>query len=169
MRLPQSDGKSLAIQTSGVMLRQGGNMERNTWLLLALEAAGRSGLTPAQLQKSLFLLDKEIPQSFAGGDRYYFSAYNYGPFSKQIYDDAERLAAEGLVSITRAEGQNFNDYRITAVGEERAARLKSGVNSSSLGYLKIVVDWAKTKSFSELVRAIYAKYPEFRANSVFQY
>jgi uncharacterized protein YwgA len=143
-------------------------MDRKNWLLLALNAAGNFGLTPAQLQKSLFLLEKEAPQTFDGDDRYYFSPYNYGPFSKQVYDDAEVLAADGLASITRPEGQTYSEYRVTARGADVAANLRNDVNQKSLAYLETVVAWARKQSFSGLVRAIYHKYPEYRANSVFQ-
>jgi uncharacterized protein len=149
------------------MLAREGLMERKDWLLLTLNAAGAPGLTPAQLQKSIFLLDKEMPGTF-DADRYSFSAYNYGPFSKQIYEDVEFLASRGLARITRSPGQNYFEYGVTAEGAALAARLRERANPASLAYVESVVNWAKKMTFSGLVRAIYSKYPEYRANSVFQ-
>jgi hypothetical protein len=34
-------------------------------------------------------------------------------------------------------------------------------------YLEKVADWVSSLSFPQLVRAIYAKYPKYKANSVF--
>jgi hypothetical protein len=36
-----------------------GRMHRRKWLILAIDAADREGLTPAQLQKSLFVLARD--------------------------------------------------------------------------------------------------------------
>jgi uncharacterized protein YwgA len=142
-------------------------MERKDWLLFTLNAAGGAGLTPAQLQKSLFILGCELPDSL-GGDFYQFSPYNYGPFSKQVYDDAERLAQDGLVTIAQAPGMRFSEYVITWRGQEAAERLKGRADHRAITYLERVVNWARKQSFSELVRAIYRKYPQYRVNSVFQ-
>jgi hypothetical protein len=143
-------------------------MKREDWLLLTVSAAGGTGLSPAQLQKCLFLLDTEIPGSFETGSRYFFSAYNYGPFSKQIYDDAEFLAASGLLRIDRAAGRNYAEYSVTPLGMDSASKLRTWANQRSLTYLETVVNWAKQRTFSELIRAIYNKYPAYRQNSVFQ-
>src|SRR6266478_1030561 len=106
-------------------------MNREDWLILAVNAAGKPGLTPAQLQKSLFLLDKEIPGSFEPDSRYYFSAYNYGPFSKQIYDDAEILASKGLLNISQAAGQRYFEYAVTRLGADFANELRAKANRRS--------------------------------------
>jgi len=143
-------------------------MHRRDWLILTLNAAGRSGLLPAQLQKSLFLLDRELPNSFDQNSKYRFVAHNYGPFCKQIYDDAEELARDGLATITQAFGSNYPEYTITSRGQTVAAQIRQHAHPASLAYLESVVNWVKQRTFSELVRAIYRKYPEFRANSVFQ-
>src|SRR5947209_2707195 len=70
-------------------------MNRKDWTLLAICSANGNGLSPVQLQKALFLLSREMPN--AVGNFYHFTAYHYGPFDRAVYDDAERLAADGMV------------------------------------------------------------------------
>jgi uncharacterized protein len=141
-------------------------MDRKDWLVLAIDAAGNGGLTPAQLQKSLFLLGREMPTNV--GDFYHFSPYNYGPFSKQVYDDTEEAARIGFVDIGQVPGARYSEYTITWRGRDFAAELRDRADPRAVNYLERVVTWAKRQSFSELVRSIYRKYPEFRVNSVFQ-
>jgi hypothetical protein len=143
-------------------------MNREEWVVLALDCAGNQALTPAQLQKSLFLLGKEIPESLGTQDFYNFSPYNYGPFCKQIYDDAESLAVRGITVILREPGVQYLQYALTAAGQETARKLRNQADPRAVAYLEQVVNWARKRSFSELVRSIYQKYPEFRQNSVFQ-
>jgi hypothetical protein len=143
-------------------------MNREDWVVLALDCAGARALSPAQMQKSLFLLGEELPGILGTADFYRFVPYNYGPFCKQIYDDAESLAARGLVTILREPGVRYLQYEATAEGRELAKRLRAKADARAVAYLEQVVTWAKRQSFSQLVRSIYEKYPEFRQNSVFQ-
>jgi hypothetical protein len=142
-------------------------MNRQDWTLLAISFGGEAGLSPVQLQKSLFLLGRELPEDL--GEFYTFVAHNYGPFSKAIYHDAELLAGQGLVAISSAPWQSYPVYRVTGSGAARAEALVQSAGPAAAGYLRTVVKWARSRSFAELVSAIYAKYPEFRVNSVFQY
>lgn len=143
-------------------------MDRMSWLLLTLNAAGTAGLTPAQLQKTLFLLEAELPQSLGTHDFYKFTPYNYGPFSKEVYMDAEALAARGMVNIYRADAQSYSMYEITLQGADLAKTVSVEADARALQYLKSIVSWAQSLTFSQLVSAIYKKYPAFRVNSVFQ-
>lgn len=141
-------------------------MNRSDWTLLAICAANGQGLSPVQLQKTLFLLGRELPN--AVGQGYYdFKPYHYGPFDRAVYSDAEKLAVAGDVAITQRPGESWNRYLATAQGCERAEALKTEV-PQAIAYLQSVVQWALRQSFQQLVRSIYEKYPEMRANSVFQ-
>jgi uncharacterized protein YwgA len=97
-------------------------MNRQDWTLLAVSFAESSGISPVRLQKSLFILGQELP-SEVGNDFYQFSAYNYGPFSKQIYLDAERLAIDGYIAIDKTG--RYPMYFATAQGAQ-IARAKMG-------------------------------------------
>jgi hypothetical protein len=141
-------------------------MDRQDWVLLALNFGGAKGLSPVQLQKSLFLLRMEVQEIQV--NFYDFFPHNYGPFCKQIYADAERMAQDGLIVIERMQ-QAHSIFLISAIGEARVAHIRPEVAPRALNYLRTAVEWTQQQSFSGLIRAIYDKYPEYRINSVFQY
>lgn len=142
-------------------------MERRDWVLLVIAATGGEALSPVQLQKSLFLIGKNCNRA-VGRHFYKFVPYNYGPFNATIYSDAEELDAEGLVTINRLPGQRWIEYAATTEGLARARSLEKDLPQDAVNYLHRVVPWARSLSFSQLIRAIYSRYPEYRAKSVFQ-
>jgi hypothetical protein len=137
------------------------------WVLLAVSFAGDRGLSPVQLQKVLFLLAQELPDE-VGGDFYRFTPYNYGPFCKRVYQDANHLSESGLVIMQELQGQRWKRFTISSAGAERARELLTESKRRPTEYLRRIVEWASKLSFAELVRAIYQRYPAYRENSVFQ-
>ena len=135
--------------------------------LLIIAAAGDSGLTPIQVMKSAFVIGRsglpDLPTDF-----YPFFAYNYGPFHPAVYRDTEELVSEKLVFEVAQAGRKRPKYTITATGLQYAETLKRQVASEFFEYTEAVVNWVKSLNFIQLLRAIYEKYPEMRANSVFQ-
>jgi DNA-binding PadR family transcriptional regulator len=143
-------------------------MKPEHWTLLVICTAKSKGLSPVQLQKTLFLLQRRLPKEDVG-DRYYeFTPYNYGPFNVTIYQDAETMEELGWISINHSPGGRWKVYRATPIGLEFATKLRAQASPHALEYLDTIVTWVLGLSFRELVSAIYAEYPEFRANSVFQ-
>lgn len=141
-------------------------MERKYWTLVVLDEAGRGGLSPIQLQKSLFLIGKNLAQEV--GDSYYdFIPYNYGPFDSDVYSDAQSLIVDGLVQTIQVSGRNWALYVITASGHDLAGSVKSAMSPEACGYTAKIVRWVQSVSFAQLLSAVYAKYPEYKANSVF--
>ena len=120
-------------------------MERQDWTLMAIAIAEAGGLSPVQIQKSLFLLGEQLPGDVSEGF-YGFVAYDYGPFSKQIYADASGLAERGLVAIDHTGG--YREYRITPEGAKRAEEQKAEAPSRAVSYLENVIPWAQRKTFS---------------------
>jgi len=141
-------------------------LSRSEWTLLTIASAEGRPLTPVQLQKSLFLLGRELPAA-VGPDFYQFEPYDYGPFDATIYRDAEALAEQGLIDIQPAPHARYNQYRATLQGLEQATALKRRAPVQAVTYLSTIVEWARSLTFPELVRAIYARYPEYRSRSVF--
>jgi len=142
-------------------------VNRENWTLLAICSAQDKGISPLQLQKSLFLLGKELPRE-VGRDFYKFIPYNYGPFNSTIYGDAERLSGSGLVTVLYPPGQRWPLYIATPEGIKHAKEVEKKASSDATSYLKKIVNWACSLTFQQLVQTIYRKYPEFRANSVFR-
>jgi len=142
-------------------------LKARDWTLLTI-AAGKSPLEPVELQKALFLLSRNISKRTLGRDFYDFAPYDYGPFAKDIYDDARALQVANLVTISREPGSRFSIYVPTPEGKEAATKLREGLSNASVDYLDRVVAFVQSVSFTELVSAIYKAYPEMRKNSVFQ-
>jgi hypothetical protein len=140
-------------------------MRRADWTLLAVTFANGNGLTPVQLQKSLFVLGRELPKE-AGPDFYEFVAYDYGPFARSIYTDAQMLADAGLIAIG-ADKSGLRIYTPTLRGFEVGGILRGNASTRAVEYLKSVVAWAQSLPFPELIQSIYARYPDTAVNSVF--
>ena len=140
-------------------------MERKEWALLAIAAAGEKGLSPVQLQKSLFLLEKESDLSECAF--YDFALYSYGPFDPDVFRDAEELAVDELVSIRPVPGRRWSTFHITEGGKERATALEKCATSHVLECMKRAVAWTQARSFTQLVKGIYERFPAYKANSIF--
>jgi uncharacterized protein YwgA len=134
--------------------------------LAALAPAGGSPHSPVQVQKLLFLIDRNL-SSLLGGPSFDFQPYHYGPFDRSVYTTLEDLAKQGLVEITQGDG-NWRDYRLTTAGQSRAARVVDGLEERAQRYVQRASVFVRSLSFPELVSAIYKAYPEMRVHSVFQ-
>lgn len=141
-------------------------MNKKEWTLLAISFADDAYLSPAQLQKSLFLFEHNKPRA-TGSDFYDFIPYNYGPFSSEIYFDVKSLCEEGLVKLGRPVGQRWIGYCITKEGRAYRDSLKANVPREDHVYLSKIVKWARSLTFRQLLSYIYKKFPQYKVNSVF--
>jgi|SRR6185295_14302298 len=140
-------------------------VSREDVVLAALSPAGSVPHTPVQVQKLLFLIDRNV-SALLGGSKFAFQPLHYGPFDRQVYASLEGLAQQGLVEIT--SGRNWPEYRLTPTGQSRAASVLTNLDEQARDYIDRASAFVRSLSFPELVAAIYKAYPEMRANSVFQ-
>lgn len=141
-------------------------MNKDDVVLAGLAAGGDNAVfTPVQVQKLFFLIDREASH-VVGGPHFGFVAYDYGPFDRGVYDALERLAGLGLAEITLA--RNFRKYSLTPEGMVRGQAVLNGLNPASRDYIEKLSKWVRQLSFSQLVSAVYKKYPDMKVNSVFQ-
>ena len=142
-------------------------MDRKDIVLLVIDSASDEGLSPLQLQKGLFIIEQSkldgLPPDF-----YAFYPYNYGPFCEEIYQDTDALVEEGMVFNVPLAGQSWSRYVITPKGQTRSKEIRKDNNIGLVAYIDATVQWVSSLTFSELLRAIYAKYPAYSVNSVFQ-
>lgn len=142
-------------------------MERWELLLLFLgfdETADRM-LDPVRIMKGMFLLEQEgalKPHS------YNFEPYDYGPFSVSLYSDLDLLEGKELVERLPRPGRNWSYVRVTDAGISVAKELKEQANPKQLQLIQTVRDEVLDKSFADLLRYIYNKYPKYAGRSVFQ-
>jgi len=140
-------------------------MDRRSVVLAALAPALGAAHTPVQVQKTLFLIDKEIP-ALLGGPFFDFRPYDYGPFDKDVYNTLEALKRDGLVEVE--VGPGLRRYRLTEAGQRDGSKLLQVIDPRASKYINDVSKFVRSLSFDQLVAAIYKAYPDMKANSVFK-
>ena len=141
-------------------------MEKKDVLLLALSFA-RKPVTPVQLQKSLFLIS-EADLDDVSPPLYQFQPMGYGSYCEDIYCDVRELVKDGLIIHFLSNEGSWRETLISRDGAERAYSLKEQLPIKVVDYIEAVMRWVQDLSFSDLVKSIYAHYPEYRVNGVFQ-
>jgi uncharacterized protein YwgA len=121
-------------------------------------------LDRARVQKALFILGRELTLP----EFYEFHPYHYGPFAREVYDDAEGLIARGLIQEIPVPNQRYTVYIPTAQGVVEARRVSAEIPRGTQEFLLKVRAWVQSLDFNTLVKAIYAKWPEMRENSIFK-
>src|SRR5688500_8336561 len=118
------------------------------WTLLVIAKAAPGPIQPVQLQKSLFLLGRNLSKEALQSESFYeFVPYDYGPFSASVYADAETLEAEGFVNIRRPPDTRYKLYTVTEAGSRRALELEQALSPSAKDYLSKVVRFTQTVPF----------------------
>ncbi|ATW87035.1 PadR family transcriptional regulator [Halohasta litchfieldiae] len=140
-------------------------------LLDACEGDQIEGRT--RLQKLVFLMEQELEDdSTASLDSsdYNFIPYDYGPFSKELYDDLDSLEDAGLINMEEedmADGKVKYSYRLTEEGQswvQYQLADKSAATAHSLA--EDLASEYNGMLLSELIDEVYAEYPEYAKNSV---
>lgn len=142
-------------------------LTRQDWLLLALSKSPGGVMSPVQIQKALFLFGQEVG-GLIGTGFYSFEPYDYGPFDTAICADLRRLTNEGRVRGEWSPGRSWKNYTLTGAGRETASTLETEADARLADFLRRIVEWVTGRSFSDLLRGVYAAYPEFAVNSVFR-
>jgi hypothetical protein len=91
-----------------------------------------------------------------------FRPYDYGPFDSSVYRSRDSLVSRGLLEI---EPDQYDACRLTDAGRERVAELEEQLGNGA-DWLKQIGHWASSRSFAQLLREVYAEYPDFAAKSV---
>lgn len=140
-------------------------MNKREMILIAFAPAKGAVHTPVQVQKLLFLIDREISE-FTGGPHFNFQPYNYGPFDETVYDEIMTLVKDDYIEIV--QGMSWNSYRLTKKGQNEGDKLLSSLEPKAKNFIEEVSELVQSLSFSQLVSAIYKAYPDMKVNSVFQ-
>lgn len=126
-------------------------------ILNFLISGDKKPMSPLQLMKSIFLYaQEEKPKDF-----YEFIPYLYGPCSFDVYTDLKLLESRGFIaSYPTYRGWSF--FGITSEGEKYLLS-----DTKIIQKLNEIKKMILSKSFIELLKYVYSKYPEFTQNSIF--
>lgn len=120
---------------------------------------------PAQIQKLMFLIDAELGGTI-GGPFFDFMPYDYGPFDSNVYSALHRLKHEGLLD-TDYTGR-YRRYFLTGPGHATGRQHLNQLGENARDFIARTARWVREVSFSQLVSAIYERYPEMKENSIFR-
>lgn len=174
-------------------------LSRAQLLLMLLASSGAKGKVaePIQgttrLQKLLFLLENEGGLRATTGPDFEFTAYKFGPVSKDLYDDLEKLENLGLLATdpiatpTDAEldeyGLAFDDlmgeereeskesfeekrFRITPEGQKwLKLHLNENDSAESMERIRKVKGKYGSLSLQDLLKQVYTRYPKMTTAS----
>lgn len=140
-------------------------MDRSDFVLAAMAPAGIGAFSRIQIQKALFLLDRNIGK-LTGGPHFNFTPYHYGPFDPEVYRVLENLEGRGLVAITRDPRQPSPMHTLTPIGLTEGQAKLAKLEQQMQDYIRNTVVFVRSVTFAELLSAIYREYPEMARNSV---
>ena len=132
-------------------------------VLAAMAPAQGKQHSPVQVQKLLFLLDREASH-LVDGPHFNFEPYNYGPFDKAVYQVLDELDEDELVTIRSGGWQRT--YALTPTGQNEGDRLLGELSDSTKDYIRRVSAFVLKLNFLQLVSAIYKAYPDMQKNSI---
>jgi len=126
-----------------------------------------------RLQKLVFLMEQEldeVPAASLDSPDYNFIPYDYGPFSKELYDDLDSLEEAGFIDVEEepmADGKVKYIYRLTRQGQ---SWVQNQLADSSAGEAHSLAENLASEYndmlLSDLIDEVYAEYPEYAENSV---
>jgi len=128
-----------------------------------------------RLQKMVFLMQQELEkhdQSGVVGTEYDFIPYDYGPFSKELYDDLDAMVDQEFVDDTEeplSSGKVKYIYEIEDDGEELVdseAETWEDVDAIIQLAQEIKREY-NDMLLSELIEYVYAEFPEYAEKSVY--
>jgi hypothetical protein len=140
-------------------------MNTDDLVLAVMAPCGGYRFTPVQMQKLLFLIDRQIPEH-VGGPHFHFEPYHYGPFDTEVYRRLDELASRGLVAIDRTCSPRT--FALTPDGEAWGKAALGKLREPIRDFIARTSSFVRNQTFSSLVSAIYKAFPEMRENSVFQ-
>jgi uncharacterized protein YwgA len=171
------------------------SVENGTDLVLVLLFAGGDKKTEneeivgnTRLDKLMFLLKEETSLS-RYVTNFSFDAYNFGPYSSELFDSVQALVNAGLVRVERSESEEYLDeadryqieqqvdeniespktavvYSLTPEGKTVASALFQSLSISEQEELTTVKRRFNSISLRKLLQYIYRKYPQSTTESL---
>ncbi len=116
-----------------------------------------------RVQKAIFLLTQRGSPAWRSLYSYY--PYNWGPYSSELSSDTDALVRAGL--LENVPGARYGQYRATPHGEARASQAWVALTAQEQSFIRTVRAYVTSRSFTQLLREIYAAYPDYATASQF--
>jgi hypothetical protein len=113
------------------------------------------------LMKYVFLLQKE---GTTGQTFYHFVPYQYGPFAKELYQDLEALAAEGLIAVTESDEER-TEITLAPSKDATVQELTANLPENLQLDVTRVLEQYGPLSHNQLLASVYEKYPAYTTKS----
>ena len=128
-----------------------------------------------RLQKMVFLLQKELEQreQFGGTvPTYDFIPYDYGPFSRDLYDDLDAMIDQQFVDDAEEPLQSGKVKYIYEIEDDGQELVKSEVKrweevQEVLNVAREVKREYNDMLLSDLIEFVYSEYPDYAERSVY--
>lgn len=132
-------------------------------ILLLIAEGGEHGPYPfdaIRAMKGCFLVSQRGRSAWR--NQFSFRPYDYGPFDPAVYRTRDQLIADGLLAETPGQ---YPGYVVTDVGRARCQRLEAD-DYAAAEWLRKIGRWTTSRSFGELLREVYAKFPKYATRSI---
>jgi len=127
-----------------------------------------------RLQKLVFLMQKRLEEAGEDplqSDDYEFVPYDYGPFSKELYDDLDETIGRGMVEDREEdldEDKVKYDYEIQDQGKQWVRdQLSKEEAQRILELAEEIKDEYGDVYLSDLIDEVYSRYPKYAENSIY--
>lgn len=141
-------------------------MQKKELLLAALAAGHGQVHTPVQIQKLIFLIEKNLSEQL-GGTAFSFVPYDYGPFDSSLYDVLRAMEGDGL-AVSETTTRGWKKYKLTVDGQASGEELLNSIPQQASDYIRKISSLVRELNFAELLSTVYKAYPEMKVNSVFK-
>ena len=118
-----------------------------------------------RLQKGVFLLQMRGPERWRS--LYKYTPWDWGPYSRELASEVVHMVESGLLEEEPIGRRRYPRYRTTPEGSDMLAHL-GDVSATELEYVRRTRSYVTSRSFSQLLREVYAAYPKYAVASRFQ-
>lgn len=138
-------------------------------LLLASKVADAAGelypLDRIRMQKAVFLLVQRGSTTWR--ELYDYRPYAWGPYSSGLTADLTSMSTQRLIQVEDVPGSRYGRYRTTLEGEAVACADWEALAEHERVFITTVRAYVTSRSFTQLLREVYAEYPDFARASLF--
>lgn len=139
-------------------------LSREDYVLLLISLpGGRYDLDRIRVMKGMFLLAEEAPDGMP--KLHNFKAYDWGPFSPDVYDDLDTLERRGLIAVEGGVRHRYETYRATSLGQVRAAQLIGSLPKPVAEKVAEVKNLVTSMPFLHLLEYVYDRHPDYAKRS----